>query len=195
MWWRTTTSPTGTMASMSRPTGRRTARPTTFRTAFPLAIDFYSNDIFNMGDNCFETDGGARNIRVFRNRCFNSAAGALSVQPIFGGPVYFYQNLVYNAPDGIAEIHRGIRGNPDLQQHHHRRRPRGSRLEPDFPQQPDPGAGRLRSRVRHHDVHELFEFGLQRVPAQPGRRRFVRMELAAFRSGGRFQQDTGYPTV
>ena len=23
----------------------------------PLAIDFYSNDIFNMGDNCIETDG------------------------------------------------------------------------------------------------------------------------------------------
>jgi hypothetical protein len=46
----------------------------------PLAIDFYGNDIVNMGDNCFETDGGARNIRVFRNRCFDSAAGALSVQ-------------------------------------------------------------------------------------------------------------------
>ena len=39
----------------------------------PLAIDFYGNDILNMGDNCFETDGGARNIRVFRNRCFDSA--------------------------------------------------------------------------------------------------------------------------
>ena len=66
----------------------------------PLAIDFYNNDIHNMGDNCFETDGGARNIRVFKNRCFNSAAGALSVQPMFGGPVYFYQNLVYNTPTG-----------------------------------------------------------------------------------------------
>jgi hypothetical protein len=66
----------------------------------PLAIDFYNNDIFNMGDNCFETDGGARNIRVFKNRCFNSASGALSVQPVFGGPVYFYQNLIYNTPTG-----------------------------------------------------------------------------------------------
>ena len=37
-----------------------------------MSIDFYNNDIFNMGDNCIETDGGARNIRVFRNRCFNS---------------------------------------------------------------------------------------------------------------------------
>jgi hypothetical protein len=51
-----------------------------------------------MGDNCIETDGSARNVRVFRNRCFNSGSGSLSVQPVFGGPVYFYQNLVYNSP-------------------------------------------------------------------------------------------------
>lgn len=76
----------------------------------PLAIDFYGNDILNMGDNCFETDGGARNIRVFRNRCFDSAAGALSVQPMFGGPVYFYQNLVYNAPTGSLKYIEGSSG-------------------------------------------------------------------------------------
>jgi len=76
----------------------------------PLAIDFYGNDIVNMGDNCFETDGGARNIRVFRNRCFDSAAGALSVQPVFGGPVYFYQNLVYNAPTGSLKYIEGSSG-------------------------------------------------------------------------------------
>jgi hypothetical protein len=76
----------------------------------PLAIDFYNNDIFNMGDNCFESDGGARNIRVFRNRCFNSAAGALSVQPMFGGPVYFYQNLIYNTPTGSLKYIEGSSG-------------------------------------------------------------------------------------
>lgn len=66
----------------------------------PVAIDFYNNDFTNMADNCIEADGGAHNIRVFRNRCFNSAGGALSAQPIFGGPVYFYQNLVYDATTG-----------------------------------------------------------------------------------------------
>ena len=76
----------------------------------PLAIDFYNNDIQNMGDNCFETDGGARNIRVFKNRCFNSASGALSVQPMFGGPVYFYQNVVYNAPTGSLKYIEGSAG-------------------------------------------------------------------------------------
>ncbi len=76
----------------------------------PLAIDFYGNDILNMGDNCFESDGGARNIRIFRNRCFDSASGALSVQPMFGGPVYFYQNLIYNAPAGSLKYIEGSSG-------------------------------------------------------------------------------------
>lgn len=62
---------------------------------FPMAIDFYNNDIDNMGDNCIEADGGGRNVRIFRNRCFNIAAGALSTQPVLGGPIYFYQNVVY----------------------------------------------------------------------------------------------------
>ena len=66
----------------------------------PVAIDFYNNDFYNMADNCIEADGGAHNIRVFRNRCFNSAGGALSAQPTFGGPLYFYQNLVYDATTG-----------------------------------------------------------------------------------------------
>jgi len=76
----------------------------------PLAIDFYNNDIFNMGDNCIETDGSARNVRVFRNRCFNSAAGAISVQPVFGGPVYFFRNLIYNTPTGSLKYIEGSSG-------------------------------------------------------------------------------------
>ncbi len=67
---------------------------------FPVSIDFYNNDFSNMADNCIEADGGARNIRVFRNRCFNSAGGALSAQPIFGGPLYFYQNVAYDTTTG-----------------------------------------------------------------------------------------------
>jgi hypothetical protein len=67
---------------------------------FPSSIDFYGNDFSNMADNCIEADGGARNIRVFENRCFNSAQGSFSAQPIFGGPVYFYRNLVYNGITG-----------------------------------------------------------------------------------------------
>ena len=81
----------------------------------PVAIDFYNNDIFNMGDNCIEADGGARNIRVLRNQCFNSAGGALSAQPLFGGPLYFIRNVVVQGlgnplkysimPSGVLNYH------------------------------------------------------------------------------------------
>lgn len=64
----------------------------------------------DQGDNCFESDGGARNIRVFRNRCFDSASGALSVQLMFGGPVYFYQNLIHNCPTGSLKYMEGSSG-------------------------------------------------------------------------------------
>ena len=74
--------------------------PNPIADRFPVSIDFYNNDFSNMADNCIEADGGARNIRVFENRCFNSAAGALSAQPTFGGPLYFYRNLVYHATTG-----------------------------------------------------------------------------------------------
>ncbi len=66
----------------------------------PVSIDIAYNDLYNMADNCIEADGGAHNIRVFANRCFNSTAGALSAQPIFGGPVYFVRNLVYGGTTG-----------------------------------------------------------------------------------------------
>ncbi len=64
----------------------------------PSSIDFYNNDFYNMGDNCIESDGGAHNIRVFRNRCFNAPGGSFSAQPVWGGPVYFVQNVSYNTP-------------------------------------------------------------------------------------------------
>jgi hypothetical protein len=66
----------------------------------PVSIDFYNNDFYNLSDNCIESDGGAHNIRVFRNRCFNSAGGSFSAQPSFGGPTYFYQNLAYETTTG-----------------------------------------------------------------------------------------------
>jgi hypothetical protein len=74
--------------------------PNEIADRLPSAIDFYNNDFTNMADNCIEADGGARNIRVFQNRCFNSAGGAFSAQPIFGGPAYFYRNLAYDTTTG-----------------------------------------------------------------------------------------------
>ena len=74
--------------------------PDELRDRVPVAIDVYDNDLYNMADNCIEADGGAHDIRVFENRCFNSAGGALSAQPTFGGPLYFYRNLTYAGTTG-----------------------------------------------------------------------------------------------
>src|SRR5690606_26504974 len=52
----------------------------------PVSIDIYGNFLNGFADNCIEADGGARNIRVFRNACFNSAGGGYSMQTIYGGP-------------------------------------------------------------------------------------------------------------
>jgi hypothetical protein len=78
--------------------------PNTPRDRMPVSNDIYGNDVSNMHDNCFETDGGMHNMRVFRNRCFNAAVGAMSPQPIFGGPVYFIRNVVYNSVYGPLKI-------------------------------------------------------------------------------------------
>ena len=82
--------------------GNPDGTPHPIRDRMPVSIDFYNNDITNVEDNCIESDGGAHNIRVFRNRCFNHGHRALSVQPVFGGPVYFIRNIVYHAPEGGA---------------------------------------------------------------------------------------------
>ncbi len=82
--------------------GNPDGSPNAIRDRMPVSMDFYGNDISNMEDNCIEADGGAHNIRIFRNRCFNMGHRALSVQPMFGGPVYFIRNVVYHAPEGGA---------------------------------------------------------------------------------------------
>jgi hypothetical protein len=79
--------------------------PDTPRDRRPVSIDIYNNDVSVVHDNCFETDGAMHNIRLFRNRCFNAPLGAMSPQPIFGGPVYFIRNVVYNAWWGPVKIH------------------------------------------------------------------------------------------
>lgn len=66
------------------------------------SIDIYGNDMHLLNDDYLETDGGVHNIRVFENRGVNAAQGGYSCQPIFGGPVYFYRNLAYHVPSGVA---------------------------------------------------------------------------------------------
>jgi hypothetical protein len=55
-----------------------------------------------MNDDFIETDGGVHNVRVFQNRGVNAAQGGYSAQPVFGGPVYFFRNMLYHVPSGVA---------------------------------------------------------------------------------------------
>src|SRR5215510_9894194 len=59
------------------------------------SIDIYNNDIHLTNDDFIEADGGVHNIRVFGNRGVNAAHNGYSSQPIFGGPVYFFRNILY----------------------------------------------------------------------------------------------------
>ena len=66
----------------------------------PSSIDIYNNDIHLSNDDFIESDGGVHNIRVFQNRGVNAAHNGYSAQPMFGGPVYFYRNLLYHTGGG-----------------------------------------------------------------------------------------------
>jgi hypothetical protein len=66
------------------------------------SIDIYNNDIHMSNDDFIETDGGVHNIRVYNNRGVNAFHGGYSSQPIFGGPVYFMRNLLYNVQSGVS---------------------------------------------------------------------------------------------
>ena len=66
------------------------------------AIDIYNNDLHVFNDDFIETDGGVHNIRVFNNRGVNAAMGGYSSQPVFGGPAYFFRNILYHVPSGVA---------------------------------------------------------------------------------------------
>lgn len=66
------------------------------------SIDIHHNDFHLLNDDFVETDGGVHNIRVFNNRGVNASDGGYSAQPVFGGPAYFYRNLLYHQPTGFT---------------------------------------------------------------------------------------------
>ena len=59
------------------------------------ATDFYNNEISACADDCVELDYGVHNVRVFRNRLYNTFMG-ISAQPVYAGPAYIVRNEIYN---------------------------------------------------------------------------------------------------
>ncbi|MGE5645645.1 MAG: chondroitinase-B domain-containing protein [Acidobacteriota bacterium] len=68
------------------------------------SVDFYGNDVLWTYDNGVELDQSAGNVRVFGNRFTNTFA-TISAQPVFGGPVYIFRNLVYNVANEQLKFH------------------------------------------------------------------------------------------
>jgi hypothetical protein len=81
------------------------------------AIDNHNNDISEMTDDGCEMDYSQRNTRCFENRFTNVFQG-ISVQPVYGGPVYIFRNVLYNvglepfkmhnSPSGALMIHNTV---------------------------------------------------------------------------------------
>jgi hypothetical protein len=59
------------------------------------AIDFHGNEVLWTGDDGLELDYAHRNVRAFGNRVTNAAMG-VSFQPVWGGPVYVFRNVLVN---------------------------------------------------------------------------------------------------
>jgi hypothetical protein len=73
------------------------------------AIDFHNNEISEMTDDGVELDYSTRNVRVFDNRFTNVFQG-ISVQPVYGGPVYAFRNALYNVALEPFKIHNSPSG-------------------------------------------------------------------------------------
>ncbi len=74
------------------------------------AFDIYNNDICFSPDNAIEADGGYTNIRILRNRCFNSGGIALSNQRPLPGPVYWIRNVVAGGGSAAFKDVAGVSG-------------------------------------------------------------------------------------
>jgi hypothetical protein len=73
------------------------------------AIDFHNNDISEMTDDGIEMDYSQRNTRCFHNRITNAYQG-ISLQPVYGGPVYVFRNTMYNIGVSTFKLHNSPSG-------------------------------------------------------------------------------------
>lgn len=73
------------------------------------AVDFYGNEVLTAYDNGVELDASSGNVRCFRNRFTNTYA-TISFQPIYGGPVYAFRNVVVNVVNEQMKFHNETSG-------------------------------------------------------------------------------------
>ena len=81
----------------------------TFHAPPARAIDFHNNDITVMTDDGIETDYSEQNMRCFKNRITNAFQG-ISLQPVYGGPIYVFRNTVYGVEAEPYKLHNSPSG-------------------------------------------------------------------------------------
>ena len=81
----------------------------TFPSARCAAIDFHNNDLSELTDDGIELDYSERNMRCFFNRLTNVFQG-ISMQPVHGGPVYVFRNVIYNVAAEPFKLHNSPSG-------------------------------------------------------------------------------------
>ncbi|MEM6994678.1 MAG: right-handed parallel beta-helix repeat-containing protein, partial [Myxococcota bacterium] len=70
---------------------------------FSAAVFFYRNRIEMTGDDACEGDYSTRNFAFYDNHVSNCAT-ALSLDPVWGGPLYFFRNIVVNTTRGPFKL-------------------------------------------------------------------------------------------
>ncbi|MCX7049257.1 MAG: right-handed parallel beta-helix repeat-containing protein [Candidatus Sumerlaeota bacterium] len=74
-----------------------------------VASDVHNNEVSECLDDGCEMDGSERNNRCFLNRFTNVFQG-ISVQPVFGGPIYIFRNALYNIEVEAFKMHNSPSG-------------------------------------------------------------------------------------
>ncbi len=73
------------------------------------AIDIHNNELSELTDDGIELDFSQRNTRCFWNRLTNVFQG-ISMQPVYGGPVYVFRNMMYNVAVETFKMHNSPSG-------------------------------------------------------------------------------------
>lgn len=81
----------------------------TFSDAPCAGIDIFGNDITACIDDGIEMDFSEHNTRCFDNRITSVFMG-ISTQPVYGGPVYIFRNVIYNVSASPFKLHNAPSG-------------------------------------------------------------------------------------
>ena len=81
----------------------------TFGSSRCASIDIHNNDLSELTDDGIEMDYSERNTRCFFNRMTNVFQG-ISMQPVHGGPVYVFRNVMDNVAVEPFKLHNSPSG-------------------------------------------------------------------------------------